>query len=381
MATERAVPLARPFTGEEELEGVRAVLESGHLSQGPQVAEFERMVAQVSGSRHAFATSSCTTALHLSLVALGIGEGDEVLVPDFTFPATANVVVQQGAVPVLVDVESDSFNVDPKDLVRHLTPRTKAILPVHLFGLSADMDPVLAFAAEHGLAVIEDAACSLAATYCGRPCGSMGDLGCFSFHPRKIVTTGEGGMVVTDRDDLAERLALLRSHGGIRRSDRFTFEAAGFNYRLSDVQAAIGIAQMRRLTEIIERRRAIAARLTEQLSGMAGLTVLSAPRWGGHVYQTFTVVVGPEVDRDQVIASLRSRGIEATIGTYALHAQPFFGRTFGYRPGQLARSHAASLRAIALPLFPQMQDWELEAVVDGVRGALAGSMLTGSHPS
>ena len=379
MAAETVVPLARPFTGEEELQEVRAVLESSHLSQGPKVAQFERMVADLTGSRHAFATSSCTTALHISLVALGIGEGDEVLVPDFTFPATANVVVQQGAVPVLVDVESDTYNIAPDDLARHLTARTRAIMPVHLFGLSADMDPVLAFSAEHGLAVIEDAACALGATYRGRPCGSMGDLGCFSFHPRKIVTTGEGGMVVTDRDDLAEKLGILRSHGGIRRNDRFTFEEAGFNYRLSDVQAAIGTAQMRRLPDIIERRRAIARRLAEELVGVPGITVPLAPAWGGHVYQAFVALVDPEVDRDDLIVRLRARGVEATIGTYALHAQPFFSRTFGYRPGQLARSYSASMRSIALPLFPHMQDWELEAVVDGVRAALAGSTLAASN--
>ncbi len=381
MAAEIFVPLARPYTGEEELEEVHCVLESGHLSQGPKVAQFERMVADVTGSRHAFATSSCTTALHISLVALGIGEGDEVLIPDFTFPATANVVVQQGAVPVLVDVESDTYNIDPDDLARHLTARTRAIMPVHLFGLSADMDPVLAFSAEHGLAVVEDAACALGATYSGRPCGSMGDLGCFSFHPRKTVTTGEGGMVVTDREDLAEKVALLRSHGGIRRNDRFTFEEAGFNYRLSDVQAAIGTAQMRRLSDIVGRRRAMARRLTEQLTGVDGITVPPEPVWGGHVYQAFVALLDAEVDRDDVIASLRAGGVEATIGTYALHAQPFFARSFGYRAGQLARSHSASRRSIALPLFPHMQEWELEAVVDGVRGALAGSTLAASNRS
>jgi dTDP-4-amino-4,6-dideoxygalactose transaminase len=379
--TETVVPLARPFTTEEELQEVHRVLQSGHLSQGAKVVEFERMVAAQTGARHAFATSSCTTALHISLVVLGIGEGDEILVPDFTFPATANVVVQQGAVPVLVDVQLDTYNIDPEDLARHLSPRTKAILPVHLFGLSADMGPVLAFAAEQGLAVVEDAACALGATYHGRPCGSMADLGCFSFHPRKIVTTGEGGMVVTDRDDLAEKLQLLRSHGGVRRNDRFTFEEAGFNYRLSDVQAAIGTAQMRRLQDMVERRRRLAFRLSEELAGVVGITVPGEPAWGGHVYQAFVALVDPDVDRDAVIAGLRRRGIEATIGTYALHAQPFFRRRYGYRVGQVGRSHSAFLRSIALPLYPHMQDAELEAVVDGVRAAVAESTVAGSTRS
>lgn len=381
MRTETIVPLARPLTTEEELQEVRAVLQSGHLSQGTKVAEFERLVADQTGARHAFAMSSCTTALHLSLVVLGIGEGDEVLVPDFTFPASANVVVQQGAVPVLVDVQPDTYNVDPDDLTRHLTPRTRAVMPVHLFGLSADMDPVLAFAVEHGLAVVEDAACALGATYNGRPCGSMGTLGCFSFHPRKIVTTGEGGMVITDRDDLAEKVQLLRSHGGIRRNDRFTFEEAGFNYRLSDVHAAIGIAQMRRLPYIVDRRRAVARRLREELAAVVGITVPPEPVWDGHVYQAFVALVDPDIERDAVVAGLRARGIEATIGTYALHAQPFFGRAYGYRPGQLARSHSMFLRSIALPLYPQMNDAEVEAVVDGVRAAVADSAFAGTRSS
>ena len=225
-STER-VPLALPLTDEDELDEVRQVLDSGWLTQGPKVTEFEQAVAQRLGVAHAFATSSCTTGLHLTLAALEIGPGDEVLVPDFTFPATANVVIQQGATPVLVEIQPGTYNVDPDQLARHLTPRTRAMMPVHLFGLSADMGPVLAFAREHGLAVIEDAACALGATYGDRACGAMGDAGCFCFHPRKVITTGEGGMVVTDRDDLAERLALLRSHGGVRGDGRFTFEAAG----------------------------------------------------------------------------------------------------------------------------------------------------------
>ena len=370
MPTRAPIPLARPFVGEDELEEIRAVLESGQLSQGPKVAEFERMVAELTGSRHAFATSSCTTALHLALVALGIGPGDEVLVPDFTFPATANVVVQQGAVPVLVDIDLQTYNVDPEDLARHVTPRTRAVMPVDLFGLAADMGPVTALAAEHGLAVVEDAACALAATYYGRQCGSLGDLGCFSFHPRKVVTTGEGGMVVTDRDDLAERFRLLRSHGGVRRDDRFTFEDAGFNYRLSDVQAAIGIAQMRRLPELVAQRRRLAARLREELADVPRFTVPPEPRWGGHVYQAFVGLVDADVDRDGVIAGLRSRGLEATLGTYALHTQPYFARAFGYQAGALPRSHAASLRSVALPLFPQMTELDVDALVEGVRAVL-----------
>ena len=368
--TRSVIPLASPLTGDAELDEVRAVLESGYLSQGPKVAEFEEVVRLHTGSEYAFATSSCTTALHLCLAVLGIGPGDEVIVPDFTFPATANVVVQQGAVPVLVDIDLNTYNVDPGQLARHLTARTRAVIAVDLFGLAADMDPVVAFAAEHGLAVIEDAACAVGSTYHGRPCGSLADLGCFSFHARKVVTTGEGGMVVTNRDDLADRLRLLRSHGGLRRGNRFTFEDAGFNYRLSDIQAAVGTAQMRRLPDLVSRRRALAAHLCDELGSVPGITVPSEPSWGGHVYQSFVVLVDRGISRNDVIAGLNARGIESTLVTYALHAQPFFARTFSCVPGQLPESYDAFQRSLALPFYPQMEDADQAALVDGLRAVL-----------
>jgi dTDP-4-amino-4,6-dideoxygalactose transaminase len=371
MSAEVPIPLARPWTGDDELDEIRSVLASGHLTQGPKVEEFERLVAAHTGSRYAFATSSCTTAMHLALVALGIGPGDEVLVPDFTFPATANVVVQQGAVPVLVDVEPGTYNIDASQLKAHLTARTRAVMPVHLFGLSADLDPVMEFAREHGLAVLEDAACALGATYKSRPCGAVGDLGCFSFHPRKVITTGEGGMVVTDRDDLAERLAILRSHGGIRTGGRFVFEEAGFNYRLSDVHAALGTAQMRRLPEILSRRWALAALLTDRLATIPGVSPPEVPEWAGHVFQAYVVCLDEGIDRDRVVAELRHRGVESTVGTYALHTEPFFRRAYGYEPGQLPYSRAAARQSLALPLFPEMLEAQVDRVADCLRAILA----------
>ena len=220
MPDEPFIRLALPCTDQDELEEIRAVLATGYLTQGPKVAEFERLVAARVGSRYAFAMSSCTTALHLSLVVAGVGPGDEVLVSDFTFPATANVVVQQGARPVLVDIDLDTLAMSVDDAATRVTARTKAIVPVHPFGLAADMDPILALAARHGLAVIEDAATAIGATYWGRPCGSLGQLGCFSFHPRKVITTGEGGMITTSDEGLAERIRLLRSHGGRKRQEK-----------------------------------------------------------------------------------------------------------------------------------------------------------------
>lgn len=358
-----AVRLALPYTDDAEVEAVAAVLASGTLTQGPRVVSFEKAIAELVGAQHAVATTSATTALHLALAALGIAPGDEVLVPDFTFPATANVVVQQGARPVLVDIDLATFTVDVEHAERLVSPRTRAILPVHTFGLAADMEPMLAIARRHGLAVVEDAACALGTTYHGQPVGALGTAGCFSFHPRKSITTGEGGMVTTNDPELANRLRLLRSHGGVRQGNRFTFEAAGYNYRLSDILAAIGTAQLDKLDWILRRRREIAARYRELLADVPGIITPLEPAWGGHVYQSFVVLLDESINRDAVITALADEGIETTLGTYALHCQPYFQRTYGYRSGDLPASRAAFERSLTLPLFVTMDDATQERVV------------------
>ena len=373
MTTERRIWLARPQLAGDEVDEIRSVLESGILTQGPRVAELERMVAELVGVPHAFAVTSATTALHLSLVAAGIGPGDEVLVPDFTFPATANVVVQQGAVPVLVDVTLDSFAIDPEGLERHVTPRTRAILPVHPFGLPAPMDAVLEVAREHDLAVIEDAACALGATDGGRQAGSMGLAGCFSFHPRKSITTGEGGMITTADPGLAERIGLLRSHGGVREGGRFRFEAAGFNYRMSDILAAVGVAQMRQLDAFLETRRRVARWYDERLAGSESLRIPVVPDGRTHTYQSYVVLLDEAIDRDRVIGALAGDGIETTIGTYALHAEPFFARTYGHRPGDRPRSWRAYRSGLSLPLHGGISEEDVELVVERLLAACAGA--------
>jgi len=375
MPAEDFIRLARPLVDDDELSEIRGVLASGYLTQGPKVAEFERLIAQRVGTKHAFATTSATTALHLSLVALGIGPGDEVLVPDFTFPATANVVVQQAAIPVLVDVDLDSFTMSPVDLAAKITPRSKAVMPVHAFGVSADMDPILELAGRHGLAVIEDAACAIGTTYRGKPCGSLGTTGCFSFHPRKVITTGEGGMIAADDDALAGRIQLLRSHGGARRENRFVFEAAGFNYRMSDIQAAVGVAQVRKLDRLIAGKRELAAKLAERLKDVEGVRVPRDPPWGGHIYQSYVVLLDDRIDRDAVIRSMKDQGVETTLGTYALHAQPFFAGRFGHRPGDLPNSYRAFLQSLTLPLYPPMQEADLDRVAAALHSALAGARV------
>ncbi len=364
------IRLALPYTDDDELNEIRTVLASGYLTQGPKVAEFEEMVRAKVGTKYAFAMSSCTTALHLSLVVLGIGPGDEVLVPDFTFPATANVVVQQGATPVLVDIHLDTLAIDFEDAARKVTPRTKVIMPMHPFGLSVDMDPILELARKHDLRVIEDAATAIGTTYKGHFCGSMGDLGCFSFHPRKVITTGEGGMIVTNEDGLAEQIKLLRSHGGVRIGYWYQYEAAGYNYRLSDVLGAIGVAQMRKLDTLIASKRELAAQLTEKLVTIDGVKVPRDPAWGGHIYQSYVVLLDEEINRDRVIEAMREQGIETTLGTYALHIQPFFMREYGYSKGDLSNSYRAYRQTLTLPLYPPMGEAELGRIVRALKQAL-----------
>jgi len=371
MVDKAMIRLALPYTDEDEIAEIRAVLASGYLTQGPKVAEFERMVADYAGAKYAFATSSATTALHLSLAALDIGAGDEVLIPDFTFPATANVVVQQGGRPVLVDIDLDTFNLNIADLAAKITTRAKAVMPVHAFGLAADMQPILDIAAQHGLAVIEDAACAIGTTYHGQQCGSMGMVGCYSFHPRKVITTGEGGMIVTNDAALAERIALLRSHGGVRRDGRFTFEAAGYNYRLSDVLGAMGVAQMRKLDGLIARKRELAAALTGLISDIPGVRTPSVPAWGGHIFQSYVTLLDDGIDRDRVIAAMRDEGVETTLGTYALHAEPFFMRALGHQPGDLPCSYQAYRQSLTLPLYATMTDDDVARVVAALAKSLS----------
>ena len=355
-----------PETGAEELAEVDAVLQSGYLTQGPKVAEFERAVQAVVGSRHAFAMSSATTALHLSLVALGIGQGDEVLVSDFTYPASGNVIAHAGATPVCVDVMPDTYAMDCGDLEGRITEKSKAIMVVHPFGLSADMDGVMAVARRHGLPVIEDAACALGASFGGRACGSIGDVGCFSFHPRKSITTGEGGMVVTDRDDLAGRISVLRSHGGVRKEFYLEFEEIGYNYRLSDVLAGVGVAQMRKFEAFMAGKRAVAARLKGLLATVSGITLPVEPRDCVHTYQSFVVCLAAGSARDAVIRRMRGGGVETTLGTYAMHTHPAYGRHFGYRAGDLPVSARLQRQTLTLPLYPQMTAEELQAVADAL---------------
>ena len=343
------IRLAWPALGEEELAAVAEVLESGQLTMGPKVAEFEDELARACEVEHAVAVSSGTAALHLAVLALGIGPGDEVIVPAYTFPATANVVALAGAQPVLVDVDPETMNLRPEAVADALTERTRAVLVVHLFGRPARWGEIEA-AVPDGVVLIEDAAGALGARRGGRACGGLGRLGCLSFHPRKIVTTGEGGAITTNDAELAETIRTMRHHGW-RDAD---MPEPGLNYRLPDILCALGVTQLRRLEQLLEERERLAAAYRVRLGGRVELP--SADEGDRHGWQAYIVRVDR---RDEALATLRDAGIEAQIGTYALH------RLGAYRDqGPFPGADAAYERALALPFHNRLTEEDLDRVAD-----------------
>jgi perosamine synthetase len=354
----RLIRLAWPDVGPLELAAVGEVLESGHLTMGPKVPEFERVLADVCATTHAVAVSSGTAALHLAVRALAVGPGDEVIVPAYTFPATANAVVLAGARPVLVDVDPVTMNLDVDRVYAAVTMRTRAVIGVHLFGRPLDWE-ALQSAVPPEVALIEDAAGALGALWRGMPCGGLGALGCLSFHPRKVVTTGEGGAVTTSDDDLADVVRALRHHGIVPHGE-FDIVEPSTNYRLSDIQCAIGITQLVRLEELLAARRRVAAAYAERLG--EHVRTPAAAEGDEHGWQAYVV----QVDRrDEVLTALRARGIEAQIGTYALH------RLRAYRDqGPFPGADSAFEDALALPLHSRLTDTD----VDRVAGALTSEV-------
>jgi perosamine synthetase len=318
------IPVFAPWLSDNVRRYVLDCVDSGWISSlGEYVGRFEREFARFCEAEHGIATSNGTTALHLALATLGIGPGDEVLVPDLTFIATANVVRYAGATPVLVDAERSSWALDPADARRKVTPRTRAIIPVHVYGHPADLDPILALAREHGFAVVEDAAEAHGARYRGRRVGALGDLGAFSFYGNKIITTGEGGMVVTNDPALARRAAFLRDHA-MDPVRRYYHPEIGFNYRMTNVQAAIGCAQMEQVDAILDRRKTLAAAYEAGLAGVPGLTRPPVAPWAENVYWMYSVLVEPAFgrDRDAVREGLRARGVDSRPFFVPLHEQP-----------------------------------------------------------
>lgn len=374
------INITEPSFDESEIDLLRQCLNSKWVTQGPMTEQFEKLVGASCNARHTLATTSCTAALHLAAMALDLKPGDEVIVPAFTWVTSAYSAEYVGARPVFADIDPRTFNIDPTAFEAAITPRTKAVVVVHLFGLAAPMDEILAIASKHGVAVIEDAACALGTTYRGKPIGVLGDIGCFSFHPRKVVTTGEGGAVTTQRDDLAEAVRSFRNHGATGLADpsiephgpwsMATFGRLGFNLRLSDIQAAVGIAQMAKLDRLLTERRMRARRYFEALKGVNDIALPSNDV--GHTYQSFVVSLyeGGRKRRNEVMAAMATADISTRPGTHAVHRLGYFQNKYGFRAEDFPNAVAAEDMSITLPIVPGMSDEDQRRVVTSLTGAL-----------
>ena len=376
------LPFSRPQVGEEEIQAVAECLRSGWLTSGLKVKEFEADFARYVGCKHAVAVNSCTAALHLALEALGIVPGDEVITSPMTFAATAAVIEHLGARPVFADCEPSTLNLDPGQVERRITARTRAILPVHFAGQPCRMDGLMPLARSHGLFVVEDAAHALPAEIRGRRIGTIGDITCFSFYPTKTITTGEGGMAVTDREDYAERMRLMHLHG-IHRDPwkRYSEEGAwiyevleaGYKYNLTDIGAAIGIEQLKRCDGFHARRREIAARYTEALSGLPALRVPSVSDPQGHAWHLYVIQLATElltIDRDEFIEKLKEMRVGASVHFIPLHLQPYYRSKYGYVPSDFPNVQAAWMRIVSLPIYPGMSDTDVDDVIAAVHSVV-----------
>jgi perosamine synthetase len=384
------IPITKPYFGAEERAAILEPLDTGWVVQGPKVAEFERLFAEYAKVPYTLATTSCTTAMHLALVALGVGPGDEVIIPAFTFVATANVVEHQRAKPIFADIDLCTFDIDVSQIEPKITECTKVIMPVSLFGLSADMQPIIELARQYNLHVIEDAACAVGAWYNGHHAGTLADIGCVSFHPRKAITTGEGGMVLTNDRELMEKLRSFRDHGATK-SDLQRHESkrgflmpeynmVGYNYRMTDLQGAMGVAQMGKLRYILDRRIALARRYDQALENLEWLETPYTPEGYVHGYQSYVCLFQPEEptmdnveelheQRNALMERLEDRGIATRQGTQAVHVLGYYRRKYGLQPADVPNAYLADRLSLALPLYAQMTDEEQDFVCQSLRDA------------
>lgn len=373
------IQISLPSTGDDEWHAIREPLTTGWLTQGPKVAQFEKIFADRHGVQHALATTSCTTALHLILAALGIGPGDEVILPSFTWIATANVILYCGATPVFADVDRRSYNIDPADVARKVTPRTKAVIAVHLFGLCADMDALRAAIPAH-VPIIEDAACAAGASYRGVSAGSLGLAAAFSFHPRKSITTGEGGMITTNDAQLADTANMLRNHGAsISEEQRHKgprpylladFNLLGFNYRMTDLQGAVGIVQMMKLDRFIAERDTWARWYAKELAAISWLRMPQWPASGQHAWQAFVTYVDPEtapLPRNEIMERLQRRGISTRPGTHSIHMLGYYRKRFGLEPDDLPAARDCDAQTMAIPLHNRMSPEDYHQVANALK--------------
>jgi dTDP-4-amino-4,6-dideoxygalactose transaminase len=374
----RNIPISLPVTGDEEWHATREPLMNGWLTSGPKVREFEQLFAERHQVKHALAVTSATTALHLALVALNIGPGDEVIVPAFTWVSTANVVLYCGATVVFADVDPVTFNMDPVDLKRRITSKTKAIIPVHLFGLCADMDAIRHVAGD--IPLVEDGACAAGAAYKGVAAGGLGTIGCFSFHPRKSVTTGEGGMITTNDDRIAETISMLRNHGAaISEEQRHhgprpyilpDFNILGYNYRMTDLQGAVGVVQLKKLDQFIDERSEWATWYTKQL---ADLKWLKTPQFSTdfkHGWQSYVTMVDESIapmSRNDIMEKLQEHGISTRPGTHAVHMLHYYAQRNNLKPSYYPGAQAANHFSMAIPLHNRMMKEDYDYVVSVIK--------------
>jgi dTDP-4-amino-4,6-dideoxygalactose transaminase len=360
------IPIANPIIQEEEIEEVVKVLKSGFIAQGPKVAEFEEKFAEFVGAKYGIATSSGTTALHVALLSCGIGEGDEVITTPFTFAATGNSILYTGARPVFVDIDKDTFNIDPEQIEKAITPKTKAIMPVQLYGQSAEMDKINEIAKKHELYLIEDAAQAHGSAYNDKKVGSMGDIACFSFYPTKNMTTSEGGMITTNDKDLAEKTKMFRAHGETK---RYEHAVLGYNFRMTDIAAAIGIAQLKKIDDFNQKRIDNAKYLTEELDEVSGIATPKVLDGVKHVYHQYTIKI-ENGNRDEWVKFLNENGI----GTGIHYPIPIYKQELyvelGYND-ELEETEKAANSVISIPVHPSLSKNDLATIINVLKLASA----------
>jgi perosamine synthetase len=373
------IPIAKPYLGEEEAQAAYDTILTGWVTQGPRVQEFEEKFAEYVGSKYAVAVSSCTTALHLAMIVSGIGKGDEVICPSMSYIATANSIKYVGAVPVFAEVNPETYNIDPADAEKKITDKTRAILIVHQVGMPADIDAFQALCDRYKLKLIEDAACAIGSEYKGKKIGSHSVLVCFSFHPRKLITTGDGGMITTSNEELFKRLKHLRQHG-MSVNDRVRHESkivifeeyleVGYNYRMTDIQAAVGIKQLEKLETILWERRKIAQRYNDTFQSIPSIRIPVEPEGCLTNYQSYTLYITATalVSRDELMQKLLDKGISTRRGIMNAHREKAYRNDHPYL--QLPISEETADRSILLPIYPSMHDDEVGYVINNVKDIL-----------
>jgi perosamine synthetase len=374
----KKIPLFKTYWDKEDVDSVSSTIESGmNWATGPNVQEFERQIAEYADTEYALVFSSGTSALHAALLAHGIGKSDEVIVPSFTFISTANSALFVGAKPVFADIEEETFGLEPDDVEEEITKKTKAIVPVHYGGCSCRIKELTEIAEDHGLLLIEDAAESLGATVDGKKIGSFGDSAMFSFCANKILSTGEGGAIVTDTKDVYERLKLIRSHGRLESEDYFAsakqmdYVSLGYNFRLSNILATLGVSQMKKVEKVIAMRRKNATLMSKELAKTSGLRTPIEPRGYRHVYQLYTILLENKRLRDELMKHLVSCGIGCKVYFSPIHLTKFYKEEFGHRTGELPNTEDLSQRVLTLPMHPMLKDEEIRYITDEIKSFLS----------